>query len=116
MTSIRDLLDRHEPLVTQQTADPRYVALKIEELRELWELAHAAVHPPEEEDEPNIERGYDEMQIRMQCLSLATQVDLGRLHAAQGGQWNSDPVGLAEAYLHFLKEGEKTDAADLGNL
>lgn len=112
---IRALLEQHQPLNAMQTADPRYVALKIEELHELWSLAHDAVHPPEEEDEPTIERGYDEMGLRMQCLQLATQVDLARLHASQDRQWNSDPVGLAEAYVLFLKGG-KTDAADLGSL
>ena len=102
--SMRELLDRHEPLITRTTADPNYVAIRVEHLRELWELAHEAVHPPEnEEDEPNIERGYDQTQLRMQCLQLATQVDLGRMHASRDGQWNSDPVGLAEAYYLFLK-------------
>lgn len=100
---IRGKLARHEPLVAQQLSDPRYVAIKVEELKELWELAHEAVHPPEEEDEPAIERGYDEADLRMRCLHLATQVDLARLQATSSGTWNSDPVGLAEAYLAFMK-------------
>ena len=109
--SMRDLLSQHKLLVTHQTSDPNYVGIRVDHLKELWELAHDAVHPPEEPDEAeeNIERGYDQTQLRMQCLSLATQVDLGRMHAAKDGQWSSDPVGLAEAYYAFLKgDGEVT--------
>ncbi|QRI45061.1 hypothetical protein QEH45_gp07 [Microbacterium phage Shocker] len=100
--SIRERLAKHAPIIGEQTSNPNYVALPISELRELVELAHEAVHPPEEEDGPEIERGYDGVNLRMQCLQLATQVDINRLHASEGGQWHSDPLGLAEAYYSFL--------------
>lgn len=103
MSTIREKLERHEPLIGEQTSNPNYVALSISDLRELVELAHAAVHPPEEDDESNIERGYDEMSLRMQCLQLAQQLEINRLHALDEPP-RTDPVMLAEAYLNFLKE------------
>lgn len=97
--NVRQLLEQHLPLVAQQTADPNYVAVSVDDLRQLWELAHEAVHPSEDSGLS----AEDDTQLRMHCLQLATQVDLGRMHAAQGGPWASDPLMLAEAYYHFLK-------------
>lgn len=101
---IRGMLSRHEPLVTQQLSDPDFVGIRKEHLRELWELAHEAVHPPEEDDEPTIERGYDEVSLRMQSIQFAQQMELSRLHSVEN-YVPSDPLMLAEAYLAFLKGG-----------
>lgn len=114
--SVRERIAQHKNIVVQQLPDTDLVAIRLTDLKELWELAHEAVHPPEDEDDTSIELGYDEMSLRMQSLHLATNVDLARMHASDGGTWNSDPIGLAEVYLAFLKGGDEGDASDLGSV
>lgn len=100
---IRGRISRHEPIVGEQTSNPNYVALSIENLNELVRLAHDAVHPPkQEDDEPNVERGYDSISLRMQCLQLAQQMEINKIHALDEPKL-TDPVMLAEAYFNFLK-------------
>ena len=94
--AIRGRLSRHEPLVAQALSTPGYVALKVEELRELWELAHEAVHPQEQE-----ESEIDSTNLRMHALQLAHQMEISRLHALDNPPV-TDTVMLAESYYTFL--------------
>lgn len=98
---IRGRLSRHEPLVAQALSTPGYVALKVEELRELWELAHEAVHPQEQEETDNTN-------LRMHALQLAHQMEISRLHALDNPPV-TDTVMLAESYYTFLTAKDEID-------
>lgn len=102
--SIRDRLSNHAPIIGEQTSNPNFVALSVKDLQELVELAHEAVHPQEQE-----ESELSSVSLRLHALQLATHVDLARLQASSGGQWSSDPVGLAEAYYAFLTTKDEID-------
>ena len=103
MSDIRRMLDEHVPYVAPST-ESGHILVNADDFRQLWELAHEAVHPSDpDDDNTSIERGYDEDNLRMTALHLAAQQSMGQIQAAHGLEVRPDTVGLAESFLHFLK-------------
>lgn len=110
---IRQHVETHTPLMLQLVSEG-VVAIPLADLDQLVQMAHESVHPrghlsgPEEEEEkdnPQIETGYDKMQLRLTAAHLAASIESTRIQASSGlDTEGSQFTPLAEKIYAFLTQ------------